>query len=104
MELAAQNIVDGKYRQAILWLPPRLVFLDAGTKEDARVTIQIALPKNGAFRTYREKTTGRQAADWFVSCLDGKLPQGFERWKEVTKEWEKRREKLEKEEKKAKKK
>lgn len=104
VELAAQNIVDGKYRQAVLWLPPRLVFLDAGTKEDARVTIQIALPKNGVFRTYREKTTGRQAADWFVSCLDGKLPQGFERWKEVTKEWEKRREKLEKEEKKAKKK
>ncbi len=100
VELAAQKVADGSYQSAILRLPPRLIFLDGGTKEDARVTIQIALPKNGAFRTYREKTTGRQAAEWFVSCLDGALPEGFDRWKEVTKEWEKRVAKMEKQEKK----
>ncbi len=100
VELAAQKVADGSYKSAILRLPPWLVFLDGGTKEDARVTIQIALPKNGAFRTYREKTTGRQAAEWFVGCLDGQLPQGFDRWKEVTKEWEKRVAKMEKQEKK----
>ncbi len=100
VELAAQKVADGSYKSAILRLPPWLIFLDGGTKEDARVTIQIALPKNGAFRTYREKTTGRQAAEWFVGCLDGQLPQGFDRWKEVTKEWEKRVAKMEKQEKK----
>ena len=100
VELAAQKVADGSYQSAILRLPPWLIFLDGGTKEDARVTIQIALPKNGAFRTYREKTIGRQAAEWFVGCLDGQLPQGFDRWKEVTKEWEKRVAKMEKQEKK----
>lgn len=100
VELAAQKVADGSYKSAILRLPPWLILLDGGSKEDARVTIQIALPKNGAFRTYREKTTGRQAAEWFIGCLDGQLPQGFDRWKEVTKEWEKRVAKLEKQEKK----
>lgn len=99
-ELAAQGVGDGTYRGAILWLPPHLIMLDAGTKEDARTTIQISLPLKGAFRTFREKTTGRQAAEWFLGCLEGKLPEGFDRWKEVTKEWERRMEKLEKQEKK----
>ncbi len=101
VELAAQKVAEGSYKGAILWLPPRLILLDAGDKSDARTTIQIALPQNGAFRTYREKTTGRQAAEWFIGCLEGRLPEGFDRWKEVTKEWEKRVEKLEKQEKKS---
>ena len=96
VELAAQKVGEGSYQSAILWMPPRLIFLDAGNKNDARTTIQIALPKDGAFRTFRERTTGRQAAEWFVGCLNGQLPQGFDRWKEVTKEWEKKAEKLEK--------
>lgn len=96
VELAAQKVGEGSYQSAILWMPPRLIFLDAGDKNDARTTIQIALPKDGAFRTFRERTTGRQAAEWFVGCLNGQLPQGFDRWKEVTKEWEKKAEKLEK--------
>jgi len=100
VELAAQGVADGKYQEAILWLPPRLIMLDAGGKEDGRATLQFSLPQNGAFRTYREKTTGRRAAEWFVGCLDGRLPEGFDRWKEVTKEWEKRVEKLEKQERK----
>ncbi len=99
MELAAQKVADGSYREAILWLPPRLIMLDAGDKNDARATIQISLPLKGAFRTFREKTSGRQAAEWFVGCLGGQLPEGFQQWKEVTKEWERRIEKLEKQKK-----
>lgn len=99
VELAAQKVADGSYREAILWLPPRLIMLDAGDKNDARATIQISLPLKGAFRTFREKTSGRQAAEWFVGCLGGQLPEGFQQWKEVTKEWERRIEKLEKQKK-----
>lgn len=101
VELAAQKVADGSYREAILWLPPRLIMLDAGDKNDARATIQISLPLKGAFRTFREKTSGRQAAEWFVGCLGGQLPEGFQQWKEVTKEWERRIEKLEKQKKKS---
>lgn len=96
VELAAEKIAGGSYQEAILWLPPRLIFLDAGTKEDARATIQIGLPQNGAFRVRMTKTTGRQAAEWFVGCLDGKLPDGFGQWKDVTRDWDKRVEKMEK--------
>ena len=101
VELAAQKVADGSYREAILWLPPRLIMLDAGDKNDARATIQISLPLKGAFRTFREKTSGRQAAEWFVGCLGGQLPEGFQQWKEVTKEGERRIEKLEKQKKKS---
>lgn len=96
VELAAQKVGEGSYQEAILWLPPRLVFLDAGTKEDARAVIQIGQPENGAFTTRMNRTTGRQAAAWFVDCLDGRLPDGFERWKDVTRDWEKRVAKMEK--------
>lgn len=97
VELAAEKVADGSYQGVILWLPPRIIFLDAGSKEDARTTIQIGQPENGTFRTRRNKTTGRQAAEWFVGCLEGKTPEGFEKWKDVTREWEKRAEKAEKE-------
>lgn len=96
VELAAEKVADGSYRGAILWLPPRLAFLDAGTSEDGRVTIQIGLPGEKGFRTRMAKTTGRQAAEWFIGCLDGTLPDDFESWKNVTRDWEKRVEKMEK--------
>lgn len=96
VELAAQKVADGSYKEAILWLPPWLVFLDAGTAQDGRTTIQIGLPVGDAYRTRMAKTTGRQAAEWFIGCLDGKLPDDFESWKDVTRDWEKRVEKLEK--------
>lgn len=95
VELAAEKVADGSYKSAILWLPPRLVFLDAGTKEDGRTTIQIGLPEKDAFRTRMAKTTGRQAAEWFIGCLDGTLPEDYGSWKDVTRDWEKRVKKME---------
>lgn len=95
VELAAQKVADGSYQGAILRLPPRIIFLDAGTKEDGRTTIQIGQPENDEFRTRMAKTTGHQAAEWFIGCLDGTLPDGFGSWKDVTRDWEKRVKKME---------
>ena len=96
VELAAQGLADGQYREAILWLPPRLIVVEAGDRSDARASIQISVPDGGILRTRSAKTSPRQAGDWLLGCLEGKLPDGFDRWKDITREMEKQLERSEK--------
>ena len=96
VELAAQGLAEGNYREAILWLPPRLIVVETGDKSDARASIQISTPDGGVFRTRSTKTSPRQAGDWLLGCLEGRLPDGFQQWKDITREMEKKLERSEK--------
>ena len=87
VEVGADGIVDGEYRQVDLTLPGGYLWFQVktGDKTDGRCTVTATRPDGAVLRYYTAKCTHRQAAAWLLDYYDGKLLPGGTDWKDVTK-------------------
>ena len=86
VEVGADGIVDGSYRQVELTLPGGYLWIQVktGDKTDGRCTVTATRPDGAVLRCYTAKCTHRQAAAWLMDYYDGKFrPDGAD-WKDVT--------------------
>lgn len=94
VEVAAEGIIDGSYRQVDLTLPGGYLWirLVAGDKMDGRCTVTATKPDGTILRYFTAKASPRKAAEWLMGYSDGKfLPGGEdEDWKDVTKQMTKK--------------
>lgn len=86
VELAAEGLANGKYSVVCLRNGSHYVHLQAGTKEDGRVTASATRPDPDVLRAFETKCTDRQAQAWLMDLADGKFAPDFSQWKDVTKQ------------------
>lgn len=92
VEVGADGIVNGQYRQVDLTLPGGYLWIQVktGDKTDGRCTVTVTKPDGPVLRYYTAKCTHRQAAAWLMDYYDGKLRPGGAEWKDVTKKMAKK--------------
>lgn len=92
VQVGADGIVDGEYRQVELTLPGGYLWIQVktGDKTDGRCTVTATKPDGPVLRYYTAKCTHRQAAAWLMDYYDGKLQPGGADWKDVTKKMAKK--------------
>ena len=92
VEVSADGIVDGSYRQVDLTLPGGYLWIQVktGDQTDGRCTVTATKPDGPVLRYYTAKCTHRQAAAWLTDYYDGKLRPGGADWKDVTKKMTKK--------------
>ena len=92
VEVGADGIVDGSYRQVDLTLPGGYLWIQvkAGDKADGRCTVTATWPDGEVLRYFTAKCTHRQAAAWLMDYCDGKLRPGGADWKDITRKMTKK--------------
>ena len=92
VQVGADGIVDGEYRQVELTLPGGYLWIQVktGDKTDGRCTVTVTWPDGETLRYFTAKCTHRQAAAWLMDYYDGKLRPAGADWKDVTKKMSKK--------------
>ena len=76
--------IRDRYKAVCLELGPHILYLEAGSQTDGRVTAQSALPDGS--RIFETKCTDRQASQWLLDIADGHYAPDFTQWKDITKQ------------------
>ncbi len=89
IELAAEGLAEGKY--VVVYLRDRAdyIYLQAGTAEDGRVTVNVSRPSVDRLRVYETKCTDRQAKKFLLDWAAGRFSEDLSQWKDITKKLEK---------------
>lgn len=87
VQVAADGIVDGSYRQVDLihtggWLGMWVTTGDAG---DGRCTVVTTRVDPDRLRFFKTKCTHRQAAAWLMEFAQGQFQPNWKEWRDCTK-------------------
>lgn len=86
VEVGAEGIMDGSYRQVDLTLPGGYLWIRviAGDRTDDRCTVTATRADADKLRFFTTKCAARQAASWLVDYYDGSFRPGGSDWKDTT--------------------
>lgn len=88
VELAAQGLSDGKYTVVHLGGGSLYIYLQSGTAEDGRVTVNVCWPAGDGLHVYETKCSDRQAKRHLLTFANGHVPEDLSDWKDITKKLE----------------
>jgi len=89
VELAMQGLAAGTYIAVCLRDGANYIYLQAGTAEDGRVTVNVSRPGPDRLQVYETKCTDRQAEKYLMDWAAGGLPEDLRQWKDITQKLQK---------------
>lgn len=91
VQVAADGMVDGSYRQVDLTLPGGWLWmqLSAGDANDGRCNVCVSRADPDMLRFFRTKTTPRKAAAWLMEFARGQFQPDWSQWEDYTKQVQK---------------
>ncbi len=89
VELAAEGLTGGRYAAVYLRNRADYIYLQAGTVEDGRCTVNVSRPGVDRLRVYETKCTDRKAKQYLMDWAAGRFSEDLSQWKDITKKLEK---------------
>lgn len=93
IELAAQGLAEGRYTVVCLRDRADYIYLQTGTAEDGRVTVNVSRPGPDRLRVYETKCADRQARKYLTDWAAGLFSEDLSQWKDITRQLERQSEK-----------